>query len=36
MQKAIEKSASVTTIEKRIMVFKTLKRVNIKSKSSMI
>ena len=36
MQKAIEKSASVTTIEKRIMGFKTLKRVNIKSKSSMI
>jgi dynein heavy chain len=36
MQKYIEKSASVVTIEKRIMLFKTLKRVNIKSKSSMI
>ena len=36
MQKAIEKSASVTTIERKIMGFKILKRVNIKSKSAMI
>jgi dynein heavy chain len=36
MQKAIEKSASVEKIEKRIMIFKNLKRMNIKSKSPMI